>query len=106
MRLYNWNDFKGGWYIGRFDPTIIPSDEVEVCIKRYKAGDHDQSHKHILADEITMIIEGFVDMNKVKYRANDIIWIEKGEVTDFTALTDAVTCVVKLPCVKGDKYLV
>jgi len=106
MRLYNWNDFKGGWFIGNFLPTIIPTDAVEVCIKRYKAGDYDSRHMHKVADEITMIVEGMVSMNGVKYSANDILLIEKGDATDFLAVTDAITCVVKLPCVKGDKYLV
>lgn len=105
MKLYNWNDFKGGWFVGNFFPTIIPSDNVEICIKRYKADDYDQSHYHKEADEITMIIEGLVSMNKIKYHADDIIWIEKGEATDFKALTDAITCVIKIPCVKNDKYL-
>ncbi len=106
MRLYNWKDFVGGWFVGNFNPTILPSDNVEVCIKRYKAGDHDRSHVHKIADEVTMIVEGMVEMNGVKYSADDIVWIEKGDVTDFTAITDAITCVVKIPCVKGDKYLV
>jgi hypothetical protein len=61
---------------------------------------------HKVADEITMIVEGMVSMNGVKYSANDILLIEKGDATDFLAVTDAITCVVKLPCVKGDKYLV
>jgi hypothetical protein len=33
------------------------------------------------------------------------VTIEPGEATDFTALTDTTTVVVKMPSVKGDKYL-
>lgn len=106
MRLYNLNDFKGGWFVGNFLPTILPSDEVEVSIKRYKAGDYDAKHVHKVADEVTVIVEGVVKMNDIGYRADDVIWIEKGDETDFLAVTDAVTCVVKIPCVKGDKYLI
>lgn len=106
MKLFNLNDFKGGWFIGNFLPTIIPSNEVEVAIKRYKAGDYDAKHLHKVADEITVIVDGVVKMNDIGYRADDVIWIEKGDETDFLAVTDAVTCVVKIPCVKGDKYLV
>jgi quercetin dioxygenase-like cupin family protein len=105
MKLYNRNNFIGGWFIGNFIPTIIPSNEVEVSIKRYKAGDYDQAHYHKEADEITVIVEGMVSMNKIKYHTDDILWIEKGDITDFLALTDAITCVVKMPSVKGDKYL-
>ena len=105
MKQYKWQNFTGGWFIGNFSPSIIPSNDVEVCIKRYKAGDHEESHYHKEADEITMIIDGFVEMNKIVYKTNDILWIEKGECTNFRAITDVITCVVKLPCVKGDKYL-
>ena len=105
MKLYNLSNFKGGWFIGNFLPTIIPSNEVEVSIKRYSAGDYDAPHYHKEADEITVIVYGEVSMNKVKYHGDDILWIEKGDVTDFLALIDTITCVVKLPCVKGDKYI-
>jgi hypothetical protein len=104
MKLFNLHQFTKGWFVGNFSPTILPSDEVEVAIKRYKVGDHDNSHYHLKADEITVIVSGTVKMNDVIYKENDVIWIEKNELTDFTAITDAVTCVVKIPCVKGDKY--
>jgi hypothetical protein len=34
----------------------------------------------------------------------DIIKLAPGEATDFVAITDSTTVVVKLPSVKGDKY--
>jgi hypothetical protein len=105
-KIYNLNEFIKGWICGAFIPSLFISDKFEIAIKRYKAGDHDQSHIHKVADEITMIIDGFVDMNGIKYHSDDIILIERGETTDFTAITDATTCVIKIPCVKGDKYLV
>lgn len=105
MKRYNWTDFKGGWFIGDFSPSMFVTPNVEVCIKRYNAGDYDRSHYHKLADEVTMIVDGVVEMNGVQYHKNDILHIERGETTDFRALSDAITCVVKIPCVKNDKYL-
>ena len=104
MKLFNLSQFVKGWFIGNFTPTIIPSEEVEIAIKRYKKGNHENSHYHAKSDEVTVIISGIVKMNDKIYSVNDIIWIEKNEVTDFTAVTDVVTCVVKIPCVKNDKY--
>lgn len=106
MQFYNLSDFTGGWFVGDFVPTLFPIEAAEVCIKRYKAGDHDQKHVHKIADEITVVVTGIVEMNGVKYHDDDVILIEKGDETDFTAVTDAITCVVKIPSVKGDKYLV
>ena len=37
--------------------------------------------------------------------AGDIAMVEPGEATDFVALTDAVTVVVKMPSAMGDEYL-
>lgn len=106
LQVFDWNDFKGGWFIGDFIPTLYPTENVEVCIKRYKRGDYDSCHMHKLATEITMIVEGTVSMNGEEHHKDDIIVIEKGQATDFLAVTDAITCVVKIPCVKGDKYIV
>lgn len=106
MRLYELSNCKGGWVVGDFDPAVIHSKEVEVAIKRYKQNDYDNSHYHKEADEITIIVSGTVKMNDQIYHEDQVIWIEKNEVTDFLALTDAVTCVIKLPSVIGDKYLV
>ena len=44
-------------------------------------------------------------MNDAHYGPGDIIMIEPGEATDFEALSDVTTVVVKTPSVAGDKYL-
>lgn len=106
MRIYNLNDFKGGWVIGDFQPSIIHNKNAEVAIKHYKKDDYDNPHYHKEADEITIIVSGIVKMNDQIYNKDQIIWIEKNDVTDFLALTDATTCVIKLPSVIGDKYLI
>ena len=105
MKKFNLTNFIKGWFCGSFYPTIFDTKEYEVGIKRYKAGDYEPSHFHLLADEITIIILGEVEMNGVKYSENDIILIEKGMATDFKCLTDVVTCVVKSGSFAGDKYI-
>lgn len=104
MKLFNLKDFTHGWFIGDFLPTIQSSNEVEVAIKKYNKGDCSNSHYHKLSNEITVIIKGTVKMNDIIYNENDIILIEKNEITNFESITDSITCVVKMPCVKGDKY--
>jgi len=105
MRLFNLSNFTGGWFVGNFLPTTITTDAVEVAIKRYNKGATERSHYHMLADEITVIVEGSVKMNGVVYSKNDILHIEKSESTDFLVLEDCITCVVKMPSIAGDKYL-
>jgi len=94
-----------GWFVGYFQPTAYKTFACEVGVKRYSAGDYEAAHHHKLATEITVIISGEVEMNGVKYVADDIIVIEPEDSTDFRCLTDVVTCVYKSGSYPGDKYL-
>lgn len=104
MKRYHLEAFIKGWFIGNFQPSILPID-CEVGIKRYEKGDYEPLHHHKIATEITVIISGEIEMNEVKYETNDIIVIEPNEATDFRCLTDVITCVFKSKSVSNDKYL-
>ena len=95
-----------GWFVGNFSPTLYSTNDVEVAVKSYKAGDYEGSHYHKIATEITVIVSGTVRMNGVEYSAGDIIVMEPNNVTDFYAVTDAVNTVVKIPGANNDKYIV
>jgi len=105
MKKYNIKDMVKGWFIGSFEPTLFNTDLFEVAVKRYNKGDSEERHTHKIATEFTMIIDGDVIMDGAEYTKDDIIVIGPNESTDFKCLTDAVTLVVKTPCVKNDKYL-
>ena len=94
-----------GWFVGNFTPTLYQTKDVEVGVKRYAAGDYEEWHYHRIATEITVIIEGEVEMNGRRFAAGDVVTIEPGEGTDFRAITDAVNVVVKIPGASDDKYL-
>lgn len=104
MKLNKLSNFTKGWFVGNFNPTLFSTDEFEIAVKEYKAGDKEEKHYHKIATEITVVVSGMVLMNGVVYNNGDIITIEPGEATDFEALSDAITTVVKIPCVKDDKY--
>jgi quercetin dioxygenase-like cupin family protein len=94
-----------GWFVGGFEPTVFKTTDVEVAVQHFKAGDSEPSHCHKIATEITVIISGKARMNDIEYGPGDIIKILPGEYTDFCALEDTVTNVVKLPGALNDKYL-
>ena len=97
--------FKG-WVVGDFEPTLYNTKDVEVAVKKYNSGDYEPLHYHKIATEITIIGKGKVLMNGKEYKTGDIITIKPGEKTDFKVLEDTLSTVVKLPCVKNDKYIV
>lgn len=99
------DSFLKGWFIGGFSPSLVDTHDFEVAVKRYKAGDHEERHYHKMAQEVTVFVSGKARMAGKEYGAGDIVLIEAGESTDFTALTDCVCTVVKMPSVKGDKYI-
>jgi quercetin dioxygenase-like cupin family protein len=105
MKTSNLNAMTKGWFIGHFEPTMFKTKEVEVAVKHYAQGDHEARHFHKVATEFTVIISGRVRMNQIEYEPGTIIQIEPGEETDFEALADTVSVVVKLPGYNNDKYL-
>jgi quercetin dioxygenase-like cupin family protein len=94
-----------GWFVGDFAPGALRTKAAEVGVKRYRAGEREAWHYHKVAIEITLVLDGEVEMAGSRHRPGDIIRLEPGERTDFLAVTDATTVVVKLPSVLGDKYL-
>lgn len=105
MKVFNLRDMFKGWFIGNFEPTALLTKDVEVAVKKYKAGEYESPHYHKIATEITVITDGVVKMNGVTYTSGDIIVIEPNQATDFLAVTDVTTTVVKYPGANDDKYL-
>lgn len=104
MKLHKLEKMIKGWFVGDFEPTVLKTGEVEVAVKEYRKGDREGRHFHKLATEITVISYGRVRMNSVEYKKGDIIVIEPLESTDFEALEDTITTVVKYPGASNDKY--
>ena len=104
MRLSRLSDMTKGWFVGDFTPSVLKSDAAEVALKSYAAGTTESRHLHRIATEVTLIVSGRARMNETILNPGDIATIEPGEATDFEALTDVTTVVVKTPSVMGDKY--
>ena len=106
MKCARLDQMVKGWFVGNFDPTLYRTNDVEVAVKTYRAGDHEGSHYHKIATEITVILSGRVVMAGREFQEGEIIVMEPGDITDFTALTDTMNVVVKLPGANNDKYIV
>lgn len=106
MKHMKLSDMKKGWFIGNFEPSLYKTNDCEVAIKSYKAGDYEKKHYHKVATEFTVITKGKVKMFDRIFAEGDIVVVEPGEATDFTALTDAQNVVVKIPGANDDKYII
>jgi quercetin dioxygenase-like cupin family protein len=105
MKSARLEDMVKGWFVGKFEPTLLSTTDCEVAVKSYKKGDKEESHYHKIATEITVILQGRARMAGREWSDGDIVLLSPGEETDFEALTDLVTVVVKHPGASNDKYL-
>lgn len=106
MRTYGIDKFTKGWFIGNFQPTLFKTDEFEAAMKSYSSGDEEEAHYHKIGTEYTVVISGEVEMNGERFGPGTIVVVEPGETAKFRSIKDSVTFVIKVPCVKGDKYMV
>ena len=65
MEKFNLSEMKRGWFIGNFSPTLYKTNNIEVAVKYYNAGDHEAEHFHKIAKEITVVIMGKIKMKTV-----------------------------------------
>lgn len=94
-----------GWFVGDFEPTLYRTQDVEIAVKHYGAGEHEASHHHEIATELTVIVTGAARMRDRELGPGDIVVLTPGEVSDFTALTEVTLVAVKLPGASNDKYV-
>ena len=106
MNHFRLDDMTRGWFVGDFSPAALRTEHTEVAVQQYREGDHESRHVHRIASEITLILGGRARMCGQEWEHGDIVVLAPGEATDFTALTDVTTVVVKSPSVPSDKYLV
>lgn len=105
MKKVKLSEMTRGWFVGDFMPSLYRTQDVEVAVQHFKQGDKEPSHCHKIATEITVIVCGKAKMNGIVVESGEIVVIEPSEYTDFEALEDTITTVVKLPGALNDKYL-
>lgn len=105
MKHARLDDMTRGWFVGDFAPSVLRTPHTEVAVQQYSAGDHEARHVHRVATEITLVLGGRARMCGQEWGHGDIVVLDPGEPTDFTALTDVTTVVVKSPSAPSDKYV-
>ena len=106
MEIHKIENFVKGWFIGNFDPVVHKTDQVEVAYQTHEAGEHHDIHYHKKSREYNYLIRGKMVINEQELNAGDIFILEPYEVSEPTFLTDVELIVVRVPSIKGDKYVV
>ena len=105
MEVHRIQDFPGGWVVGNFQPTLFPTSEFEVGIKRMDSGAKEAEHFQMTAVEVTIVVSGSCRIGKATLFQGDIALIHPKESADFEALEDTVLLVIKSPSLPADKVL-
>ena len=105
MKKISINDFKRGWIIGNFEPSLLKVDNLEVGLKSYNKGDEDEKHYHKFGTEISFLIVGSASFNGKVLKEGDGMIIYPKESNIFKAITACKVLVIKYPSDAGDKYL-
>jgi len=106
MEVTRIENYKGGWFIGNFDPSAYKTGDFEVCYKSHMAGEKWPVHYHRESDEINLLLKGRMIVQGRELRQGDIFLIKKYEVADPIFIEDCEVLIVKTPSRPGDKYSV
>ncbi len=105
MRKFNLDDYKAGWVVGNFDPTVHQTKDFEFGVKYFKAGDQEARHYQIVARELSIVVVGECRIGPISLESGEGLLIEAGEEADFEAFTDCAIAVIKWPSLPSDKVL-
>jgi hypothetical protein len=106
MEITKFEQYKGGWFIGNFEPSAFRNENFEVCYKIHKEGESWEKHYHKLATEINFLIEGEMVIQGKKLTSGDVFTIYPYEIADPEFLTDCKLIIVKTPSNTSDKYII
>lgn len=106
MKEHDPAQFKGGWFMGDFEPSLLKTPGFEVGVKKHQAHEYHEPHYHEIATEYNYLIEGTLIINEHRFVAPTIFVVEPGEVVYPYFETDCTLCIIKVPSVPGDKYIV
>lgn len=104
MKRYKHSEFKGGWFIGDFEPSILKTSLFEVAVMSHRKGEKWPKHYHAEAEEFNLLLSGKMTICSETIEPGDIFVIEKLEVVDPVFLEDCRLVVIKVPSIPGDKY--
>ena len=104
LAFYRLDEMSRGWFVGDFEPTALRTDAAEVAVQRFRRGESHGRHLHRVATEVTVVLQGDATIEGRRVGAGDVIVTPPGVAVAFSALTDVVTVVVKVPSTRDDKF--
>lgn len=106
MKISHISDFKKGWFVGDFDPSIFRNPFFELAHQKHPAGYKTPKHFHKVTTELTYIVKGKMRVEDQILSDGCMIVYEKGEIADSEVIEDVDIIVLRYPSIPTDKYFV
>ncbi|MBP9838871.1 MAG: hypothetical protein KBC84_09170 [Proteobacteria bacterium] len=106
MDVNNIKDFKIGWFIGNFEPTLFKTKDFEIAHHLYPKGMKSTPHTHKIATEVNYIVRGSLIATGQQLRSGDMFTYYPNEISEVEFLEDTDLIIIKFPSIPEDKYLV
>ena len=105
MKLYNFKDCIGGWFVGGFKNAAFFTEQFEVSFKLHKKDEKWPTHYHTVVTEINLIVRGSMTIQGKHLKKDDIFILEPYEIADPVFHEDCEIVCVKTPS-KNDKVII
>lgn len=103
MKIFNIKDFKDGWFIGDFEPSIIRFPFFEISHHFHKAGCKSEPHIHKVSMEVNYIVSGCVIASENILNAGDFFIYYPNEISKVEFLSDTNLLIIRIPSISTDK---
>jgi mannose-6-phosphate isomerase-like protein (cupin superfamily) len=104
MDVSHISDFKGGWFIGNFEPTLLKNAGFEASIKLHKKGEHWPTHYHKIATEYNVVVVGRMTIQNQSLEAGNVFVLHPYEIADPVFHEDTIIVCIKHPGAANDKF--
>lgn len=105
MEIINCDDYRG-WFVGKFKPALVFSEDLEFGYKRIPKNTKPDFHYHKCKTEYTILLEGEIFCESINKIIKPISCIKMNpyEKNDQFYTVDSLILVINTPSVIGDKY--
>ena len=104
MKQSTINNFRGGGFVGDFEPSIFKNPFFEVAHHSHKKNDATFPHYHQVTYELNYIVRGEMMVDKKHLKAGDMWIYEPWDISDVQFLEDTDLMIIRWPSIPSDKY--
>ncbi len=102
--IRNYTKNNKSWLVGNFDPAFFKTENFEFGIHKHKAGEKGQVHYHMESNEINIVLEGEMLVNRTTLKKGDMFIIPPFMISDSFFYEDTTLLVLRDKSVPTDKY--